>query len=108
MVGTIENRSNRPVSIRLNTGQTRHIQPGGCLPGIMEVEVKHNTMIQKLVDRLIIALCDFAGGPRSIDMKAEEAIAHLQNTPLEALTDFISPEEHRTTVLRAWEAKQKG
>lgn len=108
MVGAIENRSNRLVSIRLNTGQTRHIPPGGSLSGIMEVEVKHNAMVRKLIDRRIIALHDFSVGPRSIDMKADEAIAHLQNTPLKALKAFVPAEEHRTTVLRAWEEKQKG
>ena len=42
----------------------------------------------------------------SDDMTAKEAIDHIKDTDLEALTGFISDDESRKTVLAAWETKQ--
>lgn len=42
----------------------------------------------------------------SADMNANEAIEHIKNTPLDQLEGFISEDEERVTVLRAWESKQ--
>lgn len=43
----------------------------------------------------------------STDLLAKEAIDHIENTPLEELKGFISDDEDRVTVLRAWESKQE-
>lgn len=107
MDGTLINLSNRPVSIRLNTGRTRHIPPRSSLSGIRDVEVKHNAMVRKLLHRRIIALDGLTYGPRSGDLKAVEAIAHIENTPLAELQGFLSSGENRVTILRAWEQKQR-
>jgi small subunit ribosomal protein S16 len=42
----------------------------------------------------------------STDMNANEAIDHIKNTPLEDLKGFVTDEEERVTVQRAWESKQ--
>ena len=107
MAGTIINLSNSPVSIRLNTGRTRHIPPGASLSGIRDADVKNNAMIRKLLHRRIIAFEGLTYGPRSGDLKATEAIAHIENTALAELQGFLSSSEKRVTVLRAWEQKQR-
>ena len=106
MKGSIINRSRRPVTVRLNTGQARYLPPHAELESILEAEVRNNAMIQKLVDRRLIELRGFSAGPKSTDLKAEDAIAHIEQTPLENLQRFVPPEEDRVTVLRAWEEKQ--
>ena len=45
-------------------------------------------------------------GTVSTDMNANEAIDHIKNTPLEELEGFVSEDEDRVTVQRAWESKQ--
>ena len=52
----IENLTNRPVLLRLNSGQTLHLAPRIATTEIMEVEVKGNTRLQKLQERHVIAL----------------------------------------------------
>jgi small subunit ribosomal protein S16 len=42
----------------------------------------------------------------STDMNANEAIDHIKNTPLEELKGFVTDDEDRVTVQRAWESKQ--
>ena len=106
-MGTIRNLSNtRSVSIRLNTGQTRHIPPGGSLSGILDVEVNGNAMVQKLKNRHVIALRGFKRGRVSTKMNADQAVAHIQDTPLAELQGFVQDDEKRKSVRRAWEAKQ--
>ena len=107
MKGSIVNRSRRTVSIRLNTGQTRHIPPRAELEGVLEAEVQNNAMIKKLIDRRVIGLRGFGTGPTSTSMKADAAVAHIKNTSLEDLGHFVSPDEERASVLRAWEKKQE-
>ena len=46
-------------------------------------------------------------GQVSTDLLAKEAIDHIENTPLEELQGFITDDEDRVTVLRAWETKQE-
>ena len=43
----------------------------------------------------------------STDMLATEAIEHIENTPLEELKGFVTKDEDRVTVQRAWESKQE-
>lgn len=107
MEGSIENLSRRTVTVRLNTGQTRYIPPRAKLKGIREEEVKNNAMVKKLMDQRLIDLHDVSVGLTSTDMKAENAVAHIEKTPLKKLRHFIPPEEERVTVLRAWERKQE-
>ncbi len=54
MSGKIENRTRRPVSLRLNSGKTVHIAPGGALE-VEDVEVENNAKVKKLEDRRVIA-----------------------------------------------------
>lgn len=44
---------------------------------------------------------------RSTDMLAAEAIEHIKKTPYKALHQFVSEDEDRITVLRAWQEKQQ-
>lgn len=43
----------------------------------------------------------------STDMLAKEAIEHIENTPLDQLKGFVTDDEDRVTVQRAWESKQE-
>lgn len=43
----------------------------------------------------------------STDMTAKEAIAHIKDTPLDELKDFVPKDEERVTVQRAWDSKQE-
>ncbi len=43
----------------------------------------------------------------STDMLAKEAIDHIENTPLDELKGFVTKDEDRVTVQRAWESKQE-
>lgn len=43
----------------------------------------------------------------SSDMLAKEAIEHIENTPLDQLKGFVTDDEDRVTVQRAWESKQE-
>lgn len=43
----------------------------------------------------------------STDMLAKEAIEHIENTPLDQLKGFVTGDEDRVTVQRAWESKQE-
>jgi len=43
----------------------------------------------------------------STDMKAKEAITHIENTPLDQLQGFVPEDEDRVTVQRAWDDKQE-
>lgn len=47
------------------------------------------------------------GAKVSTDMTAKEAIEHINNTDIEDLKGFISADEDRVTVQRAWESKQE-
>jgi hypothetical protein len=53
---TVENLTNRPVLLRLNSGQTLHLAPRTTSGEILDVEVKSNAKVQKLQDRRVIAL----------------------------------------------------
>jgi hypothetical protein len=43
----------------------------------------------------------------STDMKAKEAIVHIEDTPLDQLQGFVPEDEERVTVQRAWDDKQE-
>lgn len=43
----------------------------------------------------------------STDMLAKEAIEHIENTPIDELKGFVTEDEDRVTVQRAWESKQE-
>lgn len=105
MSHTIVNLSQRPVSIRLNTGITRHIPPRASLSGLFSGEIDGNARISKLVRQRVIAVREAAAaGLRSRDMSANEAVEHIKRTAVADLGDFVAGEE-RVTVLRAFEEK---
>ncbi len=52
----IENLTNRPVLLRLNSGNTMHLAPCTTSTQILDVEVNNNSKVQKLQDRKVIAL----------------------------------------------------
>lgn len=52
----IENLTNRPVLLRLNSGQTLHLAPSTTSIEIMDTEVKSNSKVQKLQERRVITL----------------------------------------------------
>jgi hypothetical protein len=101
----IENLTNRPVILALNSQTTLHLSPHHTSKAINDVEIKNNPMVAKLESRHIIALHESTSQPRSGEMSAAEAIAHIKNTPLEELQGFLSEDEDRATVLQAWKEK---
>lgn len=52
----IENLTNRPVLLRLNSGQSLHLSPRITSAEILDVEVRNNAKVKKLQNRHIIAL----------------------------------------------------
>lgn len=106
MSHTIVNLSRRPVSIRLNTGITRHIPPRASLSGLFSGEIDGNARISKLVSQRVIAVREAAAGNRSRDMSANEAVEHIKRTAAADLRDFVAGEE-RVTVRRAFEEKTR-
>jgi len=52
----IENVTNRPVLLRLNSGKTLHLAPNTTSTEILEVDVNNNSKVHKLQDRKVIAL----------------------------------------------------
>lgn len=55
MFVTIENLTNRPVLLRLNSGTTLHLAPRATSSELMDVEVNQNDKVKKLEDRHVIA-----------------------------------------------------
>lgn len=110
---TIENKTDCRVLLRFNSGLTRHLAPGEVLKDVERLEIKGNERIHRLAEQHVIAIQPptakkpGAATPlRSTEMRAEEAIAHIRDTPIEALRDFVPPDEDRVTVLRAMEEKR--
>ena len=54
MAGRIENLTERPVLLRLNSGRTLHLAPRGTSEEVSDVEVKNNAKFEKLIERRII------------------------------------------------------
>ncbi len=52
----IENLTNRPVLLRCNSGETLHIAPRAISADVLDVEVKDNPKVQKLLEQHLIAL----------------------------------------------------
>ena len=52
----VENLTNRPVLLRLNSGRTLHLAPRTTSEEVMDVEVQNNAKAQKLEGRRVIAL----------------------------------------------------
>ncbi len=52
----IENLTNRPVLLRLNSGQSLHLAPRITSTEIMGVEVSNNAKVEKLEGRCVVAL----------------------------------------------------
>jgi hypothetical protein len=51
---SLKNLSNRPVLLRLNSGETLHLAPRQISREITKGEILNNQMIQKLVERGVI------------------------------------------------------
>lgn len=107
----VRNLTRRPVSLQLNNGSMLHLPPLMTLSGVQGAELKRsadadafNAYIEKLRARHIIAvdpvLC-------SGDLNADEAIAHIEATSVDALKGFLSDDEDRVTVKRAWAKKHE-
>lgn len=102
----IENKTDRRVLIRLNSGKTEHMAPGQTLENVMDVEVKGNRKLEKLEARRVVEVRR-KSKVTSGGMTAEEAIAHIEKTPLGSLEGFVKDDEDRKTVLEAWGEKQR-
>jgi hypothetical protein len=68
----IENLTNRPVFLRLNSGSTLHLTPRATSSEIRDVEVNKNTKAQKLLARRVIALHEVANQERPTAGSKEE------------------------------------
>lgn len=102
---TIENKTDRRVLLRFNSGRTQHLEPGEVLKEVMEVEVKGNRKLEKLKERHVLSLYH-EPQVTSTDMTAAEAVDHIEKTPLNQLKGFVTDDEDRKTVLEAWSKKQ--
>jgi len=60
MTVKIENLTNSPVLLRLNSGQSLHLAPRITLTDILDVEVRNNAKVEKLKGRCVIALHETA------------------------------------------------
>jgi len=70
----IENLTMKPVLLRLNSGKTLHISPRTTSIEIMDVEVKDNTMVQKLQGQCVVALHEMGKKqPPSVSLKKEKS-----------------------------------
>ncbi len=56
LTNRIKNLTNRPVLLRLNSGATLHIAPHQISGDCMEVEVRNNQIIQKLLARQVLSI----------------------------------------------------
>ncbi len=72
----IQNLSNRPVLLRLNSGQTLHIDPRKTSEEVLDVEIERNAKASKLVARRVIALREMGKDARApADSKERDARA---------------------------------
>jgi len=55
---TIENLSNRPVLIELNSGDTLYLMPRATSKAILEVEIEGNARVAKLRQRGVIDVAE--------------------------------------------------
>lgn len=108
MPTTIQNNTDQRVLLRFNSCLTRHLAPHETLEGVEHVEVKGNRRIKALEARHVIAMQPTGdeGPPRSGAMNARDAVAHIEKHSLQALRNFLSPDEDRVTVLEAMEKKR--
>ena len=106
MSANIENKTDRQVLLRFNSGKTQHLAPGQTLGNVMSVEIKGNRKLEKLEARRVVEV-HRESTLTSGGMTAEEAVGHIEKTPLESLKGFIEDEESRKTVLEAWSKKQR-
>lgn len=53
---TIENLTNRPVLLRLNSGETLHLAPRLTSGALADVEVEANAKVEKLLGQQVIAI----------------------------------------------------
>lgn len=118
----IENKTNNRVLLRFNSGVNRYLAPREVLKDVEFREIKGNAHFKRLEAKhvLIIKSADAPAETkkaarsgakekppqRSTELKAEEAIEHIRKTPLEALENFVTPDEDRVTVIRAMEEKR--
>ncbi len=70
----IENLTNRPVLLRLNSGRTLHLAPRATSSEIGGVEVNKNDKAQKLLARHVIALHEMEGSKEEKAEPTEENV----------------------------------
>jgi hypothetical protein len=68
----IENLTNRPVFLRLNSGRTLHLAPRATSSELRNVEVNKNDKVKKLRARHVIALHEMAKQERPTTGSKEE------------------------------------
>jgi hypothetical protein len=66
---TIKNLTGRPVLVRLNSGQTRHLEGEEEWSEVLAVDVKDNARLQRLATKGVIRI----GDPRDPKSGAERA-----------------------------------
>jgi hypothetical protein len=102
----IKNRSDQIIQLRLNSNATHNIGPGETLRGVEDTDIAGNARVERLVaGQMIEFVAAEARGPRSKDMRAEEAVEHIRRTPRAELDDFLSEDETRVSVRRAIDEK---
>lgn len=99
----IENTSTTHQLLRFPSGRTWRLAPGETLEPVESVEIKNNRWLKRLEARRLINIREAV---RSKEMTADEAIRHIEESPLEDLRDFLSPDEDRKTVRQAMKDKK--
>lgn len=56
MLAQIENLTQKPVYLRLNSGKTLHLAPGKRSPQVSDFELKSNDKVKKLEDLRVVKL----------------------------------------------------
>lgn len=67
-----ENLNNKPVFIRLNSGNTLRISPSTTSPEIQDSEVKNNIKVKKLLNRHVIVQHEVKNKPQRVVTKKEK------------------------------------
>ena len=78
----IENMTNRPVLLRLNSGTTLHLAPLSTSSEIMDDEVVNNAKVQKLLDRRVID--QHEAGKKAISKPPEKGEVEIEIEKAEA------------------------
>ena len=86
MLVQVENLTQKPVYLRLNSGKTLHLAPGKRSPQVSEFELQKNDKVKKLEDLRVVKLHTVNQGKtpadkaKNTDAKPETAVAKVKKS----------------------------